>query len=90
MKIYAQRLLLDGKWLAEQVVTVLNGRIEDIAPGSAGDLSCNILTPGLVDVHAHGGEVLYRISRRGRIGTLFAGFGAAWDYRCAAHHRLGA
>ena len=59
MKIYAQRLLLDGKWLAEQVVTVLNGRIEDIAPGSAGDLSCNILTPGLVDVHAHGGEGYY-------------------------------
>ena len=59
MKIYAQRLLLDGKWLAEQVVTVLNGRIEDITPGSAGDLSCHILTPGLVDVHAHGGEGYY-------------------------------
>ena len=59
MRIHAERLLTPGGWRENQVVEVQNGLIERIFPGTDGDMHCEMLTPGLFDVHAHGGEGFY-------------------------------
>ena len=56
MIIYARRLLTPAGWRENQCVAVRDGFIESIEPGTAGDLSCDILAPGLFDIHCHGGE----------------------------------
>ncbi|MDO4740141.1 MAG: amidohydrolase family protein [Eubacteriales bacterium] len=55
-KIFAERLLLEGRFVTEQIVTIENGRIVSIGPGSAqeADRSAKVLTPGLFDKHNHG------------------------------------
>ena len=59
MKIHAGRLLTPGGWRDDQVVEIRDGRIARIDPGTDGDMHCDRLTPGLFDVHAHGGEGFY-------------------------------
>lgn len=59
MKISAKRLLTPDGWREGLTVTVEKGMIVAVAPGQQGDLSCEILTPGLFDIHAHGGEGYY-------------------------------
>ena len=56
MIIHARRLLTPAGWRENQLVTVTGGIIESIAPGTAGDLSADILAPGFFDIHCHGGE----------------------------------
>lgn len=56
MKIAAKRLLTNDGWRENQVVTAADGVITEVKNGTSGDLSCEILTPGLFDIHAHGGD----------------------------------
>ena len=56
MKIYAKRLLTPGGWREDMCVTVADGRIQSVEPGAEGDIRCKALTPGLFDIHQHGGE----------------------------------
>lgn len=55
MRIYAKRLLTPGGWLSNRVVSVADGVIVDIAEGTQGDRACDVLAPGLFDLHNHGG-----------------------------------
>lgn len=55
MKIHAQRLLTPDGWLKDQTVSIEDGVISRIDKGSF-DLSAEILVPGLIDLHNHGGE----------------------------------
>lgn len=64
MKIYAKKLLTPGGWRENQVVEIENGSIARVFPGQEGDFTCDLLTPGLFDVHAHGGEGFYSLSPR--------------------------
>lgn len=64
MKIYAKKLLTPGGWRENQVVEIENGSIARVFPGEEGDFTCDLLTPGLFDVHAHGGEGFYSLSPR--------------------------
>ena len=57
MKIYAERLLTPDGWREDQVVEIENGLIREIGPGTEGDLHCVCLTPGLFDIHQHGGAL---------------------------------
>ncbi len=59
MKIHARSLLTPSGWRENQVVEIGDGRIVSVAPGTAGDRTCETLTPGLFDVHCHGGEAFY-------------------------------
>ena len=56
MRIYARRLLTPAGFESDRVVTVEDGRIASIEPGTDAPIRANILTPGLIDVHIHGGE----------------------------------
>ena len=62
MKVYAKKLLTPGGWRENQVVEVENGYIARVVPGTEGDVTCDLLTPGLFDVHAHGGEGFYSLT----------------------------
>ena len=61
-KIYAKKLLTPGGWRENQVVEVEDGRIVRVVAGTEGDVCCDLLTPGLFDVHAHGGEGFYSLT----------------------------
>lgn len=52
--IYAKRLQRPGGWTPDQVVTTHCGRILSIEAGTVGDLSCDHLTLGPLDIHHHG------------------------------------
>lgn len=56
MRIYAKKLLLQGEFVNDQVVTVKNGQVTSIDAGMEGDVTAPILAPGYFDVHNHGGE----------------------------------
>ena len=56
MRIHAKKLYTPEEILHDQIVAIENGIISSITPGSEAPLSCDILTPGLIDVHIHGGE----------------------------------
>lgn len=56
MKIFTKRLLTGRTFLTDKTVTVENGRITAIAGGGPADFAVDILTPGLVDLHCHGGQ----------------------------------
>ena len=56
MRIHAKKLYTPEEILHDQIVAIENGVISSITPGSEAPLSCDILTPGLIDVHIHGGE----------------------------------
>ena len=56
MKIFAQKLLVGRTFLANQTVTVEDGQITAIGGGGSADFSVWALTPGLVDLHCHGGQ----------------------------------
>jgi N-acetylglucosamine-6-phosphate deacetylase len=54
MRIFARRLF-DGKsFLQNQVVTVKENQIAAVESGTTGDISADILAPGLIDLHHHG------------------------------------
>lgn len=59
MRILAQRALLPDGWKFNQVITVENDVIVSVETGKEGDVECGILTPGLFDVHTHGGMGYY-------------------------------
>lgn len=59
MKIFAKRLLTPDGWRENQVVTIEKSVITAVDSGQSGDLSCETLTAGLFDIHAHGGEGYY-------------------------------
>ena len=56
LKIFAKRLLSEGRFLSDQIVSVENGCIVSVFPGTAqeADYTADILTPGLIDKHNHG------------------------------------
>jgi len=56
MKIYAERALTPGGWRENQVVTIEEGVIQSVETGIIADLDVQTLTPGLFDIHQHGGE----------------------------------
>ena len=59
MRIYAKRLLTPQGFKENQIVVVEDGVIASIQPADAQaecDLYADILTPGLIDLHVHGGE----------------------------------
>ena len=55
MKIFARRALVSGAWMENCVVDVESGIIRSVAHGEAGELTAEVLTPGLFDKHQHGG-----------------------------------
>lgn len=59
MKIYAKKALLEQGMQENVVVTAENGVITAVEEGTAGDIACDLLTPGLFDVHTHGGQGYY-------------------------------
>lgn len=59
MKIFAKKALLDDHWQENVVVTVAGNRIISVETGTEGDVVCDVLTPGLFDVHTHGGVGYY-------------------------------
>lgn len=56
MKIFTKRLLTGRTFLTDKIVTVENGRITAITGGGPADFAVDVLTPGLVDLHCHGGQ----------------------------------
>lgn len=56
LKIFAKKLLAPGGWRENQVVTIENGVIQSVETGIFADMDVNCLTPGLFDIHQHGGE----------------------------------
>lgn len=54
MKIFAKKALIGNEWKENQVVEVENGFIQSVSDGASGDLTAEILTPGLFDKHHHG------------------------------------
>lgn len=59
MRIFAKKVLTAQGWKENQVVTVEKDQIRSVEDGWAGELSCDVLTPGLFDVHTHGGMGYY-------------------------------
>ena len=59
MKISAKRALLPDGWKENRVITVENDVIVSVETGTSGDVQCDTLTPGLFDVHTHGGMGYY-------------------------------
>ena len=51
-----QNVLVGRTFLANQTVTVEDGQITAIGGGGPADFSVWALTPGLVDLHCHGGQ----------------------------------
>lgn len=56
MRILTQKLLCDNGWEENRVVEVIEGRIAAILPSGPADYRVETLTPGLLDLHCHGGE----------------------------------
>ena len=59
MRIHARKLLTPQGFLPDQAVTIEDGVIAAVCPmqpDTAADLHADILTPGLIDLHVHGGE----------------------------------
>ncbi len=56
MRIHAKKLLTPQGFVSDQIVTIENGMIAAIEPGTDAPLFAQILTPGLIDLHVHGGE----------------------------------
>lgn len=56
MKIFAEKLLVGRTFLTHKTVTVENGRITAIDGSGPADFETAVLTPGLVDLHCHGGQ----------------------------------
>lgn len=58
MRIYAKQLLTPDGFISDQIVTITDGLISAIGPGClhSTDRYADILTPGLIDLHVHGGE----------------------------------
>lgn len=56
MRIYARRMLTEAGFASDQVVTIEDGVITAIEAGREAPFAAEILTPGLIDVHCHGGE----------------------------------
>ena len=57
MKVLAHELLTENGFEKEQIVTVENGQVLSVSPAQGeADYTVDYLTPGLIDVHNHGGE----------------------------------
>ena len=56
MRIHAKRLLTPQGFISDQIVTIQSGVIMSITPGTDAPVCADILTPGLIDLHVHGGE----------------------------------
>lgn len=56
MRIHAKRLFTPQGFLEDQIVTVQDGVIASVEPGDDAPVHADILTPGLIDLHIHGGE----------------------------------
>lgn len=57
MRILAHKLLSGVGFEEERIVRVEDGRIASVGPAEgAADFTVDYLTPGLIDVHCHGGE----------------------------------
>lgn len=56
MKIHASRLLTPNGFDENRIVTIENGMIQAIEPGTDAPVHADILTSGLFDVHCHGGN----------------------------------
>ncbi|MBR5287675.1 MAG: N-acetylglucosamine-6-phosphate deacetylase [Clostridia bacterium] len=56
MRIHAQQLFTPAGVLRDRIITIDDGTIVSVVPGTDAPVSCPILTPGLIDVHIHGGE----------------------------------
>lgn len=56
MRIHARRLFTPQGFLEDQIVTVHGGFIVSVEPGEDAPIHADILTPGLIDLHIHGGE----------------------------------
>jgi len=59
MRIHAKRLLTAGGFVENCILTIKNGFITQIEPyiePTKVDFHADILTPGLIDLHIHGGE----------------------------------
>lgn len=55
MRIHASRLFTPYGVQENRIVTVENGVITGISPGTDADKHADMLTPGLIDLHIHGG-----------------------------------
>lgn len=55
MRIHAKTLCLMGRNVSNQILTVENGYITSIETGTGGDLCAQYVSPGLFDMHIHGG-----------------------------------
>jgi len=56
LQIHARRLLTPNGFEENRIVCVEEGRIVSITPGGCAPVTAEILTPGLMDLHCHGGE----------------------------------
>ncbi len=56
MKIRAKKLLTPGGWLPDRTVRIERGVVVEVGQGADADRTCDLLTPGLFDLHNHGGE----------------------------------
>lgn len=56
MRIHAQKMLLENGFCNDCTVEVEDGMIRQIMPGKQADWHADVLTPGLIDLHCHGGE----------------------------------
>ena len=56
MRIHAATLYTPRGLEYDRVLTIEDGVIRSIEPGKDGDMHAEILTPGLIDLHIHGGE----------------------------------
>ena len=59
MRIHAKQLFTPQGFLRDQAVEIEDGviaSVSPIAPGAQADLYADILTPGLIDLHVHGGQ----------------------------------
>lgn len=76
-KIFARRLLTPGGWRENMCVSLSDGLIRSVEPGSDGDLRFDCLTAGLFETHAHGGE---------GFGTKYADMDLLKDYLVGQAH----
>ncbi len=56
LTIFAHQTLIEDQWHEDQVITIKDGIIQDIASGHIGDLETDLLIPGMIDNHNHGGN----------------------------------
>jgi len=56
MRIHTKKLFTPDGVLTDQVVTIRDGLIASIEPGTDAPIHAGLLSPGLIDVHIHGGE----------------------------------